>query len=165
MDSLFFTFGLPKSSEGQLAGISRVMLSSAIALLLLQGSPISVSNRSVSVDGRKISAQVVQVDLSRVRMKLGLAENRVGRTEELGSIAKRQGALAAINGSFFEAYTSNPIKSPNHTLISEGRFVHVGTVGTTLAFDTDGRGRIERRIWTISGSRDGKNTWPGRWFA
>jgi hypothetical protein len=141
------------------------MVAAALVLILQQGEPLTSTSRTFNVAGKSISAQVITVDLSRVRMKVALAENKVGRTEELASMAKRHGAIAAINGSFFEAYTNHPIKSPNHTLITGGRFAHIGTVGTTIALDKSGRGRIERRLWTISGSREGAGTRGGRWFA
>jgi exopolysaccharide biosynthesis protein len=126
---------------------------------------ISAQPISVSVDGKTLSLQVVRVPLDHYRVKVGIAHNRIGAVESLSEIATRSGAIAAINGSFFEAYTSSPIKPPNHHLIVDGNLVHLGNVGTTLGFDVDGDYRMERLHITIRGGVDGKMSWPNNWYA
>jgi exopolysaccharide biosynthesis protein len=53
---------------------------------------------------------VVEVDpLSSYSLKPVIANNRIGSLEEVGSIAKRAGAVAAINGGFFDTKTNLPV--------------------------------------------------------
>ena len=112
-----------------------------------------------------MQATVVKVRLDRVRMKLGLAHGLVGRTDTLANIAVSNDALAAINGSFFEAYDTTAIKNPDHTLITNGAVIHIGNVGSMIGFNARDEARIARVQWTIRGSRNGHSDWPNGWFA
>jgi hypothetical protein len=126
---------------------------------------VSHATERVQVGGRTMSAEVVRVRLDQVRMQVGLAGGRVGATEALASIARRHSALAAINGSFFAAYANSAIKPPDQTLVTGGRFVHMGNVGAAIGFDSAGRCRIGRPRWAIRGTRGGSSAWPHSWFA
>jgi hypothetical protein len=142
------------------------MLFPALAAIALSSvSPISSGYQTIDVDGQSITASVVRVKLSAVQMKVGLAQGLVGHTDTLENIAKRYGAIAGIDGSFFEAYDPGVIKNPNHTLITNGEVVHVGNVGTMIGFHPDGKAKIQRVQWTIRGSRSGSSAWPNNWFA
>lgn len=129
------------------------------------GKAITSGTRSVSAAGRSFSVRLVTAELGRVRVKVGLAGGRVGRTESLAGIASRYGAAAGINGCFFDAYTSNPIKNPHHNLITNGRFVHKGNVGSSLGFALDNQFRMERLLVKIEGALDGNWGWPDNWYA
>lgn len=63
------------------------------------------STSSIQVGNRRISASIVGGKLAdpRVRVMMGLGEDRVGGTEDLLDLARRKGAVAAINGTFFDA--------------------------------------------------------------
>jgi exopolysaccharide biosynthesis protein len=126
---------------------------------------VSVETKSVSAAGRSFSVRVVRAPLGTVRVKVGLAKDRVCATEPLASIAKRNGAVAAINGCFFNAYTSDPIKPPYHHLIKGGKVVHCGNTGTTLGFDSDGNYRMDRLKVSLRGGTDGKSTYPNNWYS
>lgn len=95
--------------------------------------------------------------------KVGLAHRGVGFTEDLASIALREGAAVAINGTFFEAYGGRP--EPNNNLITKGRVIHVGDVGTTIGFFNNGSIRIEPVKIEIEGSTNGSYAWPNNWYA
>ncbi len=141
-----------------------------LSLLVLGASvawcaSISVETKSVSAAGRSFSVRVVKAPLGKVRVKVGLAQNRVCATEPLASIAKRNGAIAAINGCFFNAYTSDPIKPPYHHLITGGKLVHCGNTGTTIGFDSDGNYRMDRLKVSLRGGTDGKSTYPNNWYS
>ena len=136
-----------------------------LAKLAEPGLPIVLSQTTLTVNGVSRSASILTVRLDEVLMKVGLAHGLVGRTESLSGIAQRYGALAAINGGFFEAYDNTPIKNPNHTLITNGAFVHIGNVGTMVGFQGDDAAKIGRVQWTIEGSRNGSTHWPDNWFA
>ncbi|MCC6444687.1 MAG: phosphodiester glycosidase family protein [Armatimonadetes bacterium] len=134
---------------------------------LLPAGAQSLESQMVTVEmgGRRIVAKVIKAKMSQVRVKVGLAKGLVGRTEDLAGIARRYGAAAAINGSFFDAYTRSSIKSPHHTLITGGQVAHLGNVGTLTGFTPEGEAVMERVPLTIEGSREGRFTWPYRWYA
>lgn len=119
----------------------------------------------VSVGGREFAVKVVRADLRSVQVKVGLAWGRVARTESLEGIASRYGAITAINGSFFDAYTSKALKNPHHTLITDGRVVHKGNVGSLLGFTASNEAFMGRLPLKILGSLDGSEHWPNNWYA
>lgn len=122
---------------------------------------------TVTVGGRSFKVEVVRVPLSRVRVKVGLASGLVGRVEPLDQIARRYSASIAINGSFFDAYTSNPIKNPHHTLITSGEIVHKGSVGSIIGFTERNEARIGRlslSIWGKVEGQDGSKEWYAYWI-
>lgn len=94
--------------------------------LIQSGSPAVVSGKhTYKVGGRSFSVQTVTVSLLHPSVKLDavLAGNTVGRTEALASIAKRSNAVAAINGTFFAAYTDSAFKAPYGYIISGGQML------------------------------------------
>lgn len=101
-----------------------------------------------SGDGTR-SVQVVRADPGTFRIAVGLAHGRVGATESLAGIAQSYGAIAAINGSFFEAYASGPVKMPDHALITDGRLVSRGGVGTILGQTPEGQIRMDKAVNAI----------------
>ncbi len=96
-------------------------------------------SHTIAVDGKNFTVHGLVVDLRdpSVSLKVGLANGHVGQTESLSGIAKRYGAVAAINGSFFEAYTNDTIKNPDMSLISDGHFIFRSDLGALLGFEKD----------------------------
>ena len=128
----------------------------ALLLAAFMAAGVQLISGSTHVDGRETT--YVKVRLDTVQMKAGLGLGIVGRTESLGSIARRYGAIAAINGGYFEAYTSGPIKNPDTTIISDGRILNKGDLGSLIYFDAFDRPTIDRD-WTARefffGAREG----------
>jgi exopolysaccharide biosynthesis protein len=154
--------------------LSRISLMIAIIALIsawceplfAQGEKdVEVFQGNLAVGGEKHAVNMVRVKLDRIRVKVALAHDHVGRTENLADMASRNKAIAAINGSFFDAYISNPIKNPEHTLITGGKIVHVGGVGTLCWFSASQQAMMERIKFTIEGSINGSYHYPQRWFA
>lgn len=108
-------------------------------LLKTEGPAIVSSKRSFKVGSRSFTAQTVTVSLLHPSVKLDvvLAGNTVGKTEALGSIAKRSGAIAAINGTFFDAYNEGASKVPYGYIISGGKMLKngAGERRTVFAYD------------------------------
>ncbi len=117
------------------------------------------------VGDRRISIEVVRASLRMYTAAIALAENHVGATEDLGGIAQRRGAVAAVNGCFFDAYTAGPIKLPFHHLILNGRLVHIGNHGTTLGFTRSGAYRMGPLRVVIRGGTEGRWDYPHNWYA
>jgi hypothetical protein len=82
----------------------------------------------------------------------------------LSEIARRYGAVAAINGCFFDAYSGRPVRNPHHTLIVAGEVVHRGDVGSIFGVTPDGRADIGRMALRIAGSLDGRDSWYAYWI-
>jgi hypothetical protein len=125
------------------------------------GGPVVVGHGVIA--GHPVS--FLKVRLAEVRVRIGLAGGRPGRVEQLDEIARRYGALAAINGGDFEAYGNAPIRNPNHTLITGGGLMFKGDVGDILWFDRDDHAEIVRVPLKIEGALDGKWDWPNNWYA
>jgi len=147
--------------------LCRWMLVGILALACSAGwcGGLIVETKSVSAAGRSFAVRVVEAPLSKFRVKVGLARDRVCATEPLAAIAKRNGASAAINGCFFNAYTSDPIKPPYHHLITGGKVVHCGNTGTTIGFDSEGNYRMDQIKISLRGGTDGKSTYPNNWYS
>ena len=131
------------------------------------GGPVEHSKVIVAVGSKSMAANVVRVSLAdpRVRVQVGLAQDKVGATEELLSIAKRKGAVAAINGTFFNAYDKGPTWDPVGALITSGSMVHKGGTGTVLGVDDCKRVRMEPARFKIVGGVNGSWSWPNNWYA
>lgn len=114
---------------------------------------IRSSKFRVRVNGRFHSGTLVQVHLDTVRIKVGLGRNQVGLTEPLASMAKRHNALAGINGSYFQAYNAGAHKPPVMTLITNGKAVFTGNIGTTLGFTAQNGVRMDKATDVLSALR------------
>lgn len=133
----------------------------ANAARLLSGSEI------VRLGTKTIRVNYVKVDLNdpRVNLRVVLGQDKVGATEDLLSMAKRVGAEAAINGTFFNAYIDGPYKDPVGTLITGGEFVHRGATGTVFAVADRNEVRMEPARFKIVGATAGLWKWPGSWYS
>ncbi|WP_342424274.1 phosphodiester glycosidase family protein [Paenibacillus sp. FSL E2-0178] len=110
--------------------------------LIKSGTPAVVSGKhTYKVGGRSFAVQTVTVSLLHPSVKLDavLAGNTVGKTEALASIAKRSNAAAAINGTFFDAYTKGTYYAPYGYIISGGKMLKnsPGDKRTVFAYDSN----------------------------
>ncbi|MNM33434.1 hypothetical protein D3C81_440530 [compost metagenome] len=103
---------------------------------------VVTARKSVKAAGRSFSIQTVTVPLLHpsVSLSVVLAGNNVGRTEELRSIAKRSSAAAAINGTFFDAYTSSSFKAPYGYIASGGKLLKNSPADRRAVFAYDHNG-------------------------
>jgi len=115
--------------------------------------------------GKPFRVLYIFANLEQTRVKLQLAGDTIGNVEELSSMAWRNGALAAINGSFFDAYSDLPKKNPTNALMTDGEWVHLSNIGTAMLFTADGDVRMERLSFKIEGSRNGSYDPPNSWYA
>ncbi|MEP0814841.1 MAG: phosphodiester glycosidase family protein [bacterium] len=125
----------------------------------------SVVSKKIEAGGKSFQVNVVRAPLSLYRPKVLLAKGKVGATATLEEMAVGAGAAAAINGSFFDAYSKDEIKSPYHNLITGGAVAHIGDTGTTLGFAEDGGYLMERLKIRIKGGLDSNYGWPDDWYA
>lgn len=108
-------------------------------------------------------AKIVEIPYGSLEPSITLGKGYIGGTEELAGMAKRSGAVVAINGGFFEAYHGKP--EPWNNLILNGQVVHCTSTGTTMGFTRDGRIIMEPIRIKIQGGIDGSYSWPNNWYA
>jgi exopolysaccharide biosynthesis protein len=104
-----------------------------------QQARIVSSKKTFKVGRQSFEVQMLTVTLlhPQVNLGVGLAGGEVGKTEPLKSIASRYKALAAINGTFFDAYTDQAHKTPYGYVVHKGEVVKKasGDPRTVLVFD------------------------------
>ncbi|GMB09325.1 phosphodiester glycosidase family protein [Thermolongibacillus altinsuensis] len=132
-------------------------------VLIGRNNKTTYQQKTVQVNGRSITVNVVKVDLRNpnVELKVGLAKNRVGAVDHLANIAKSNSGKAAINGTFFDAYTA--IKEPYGLLIHNGELVHTGRDKTVFGFDRNNNVHFDILSPSITGTVNG-NRWYATWL-
>jgi exopolysaccharide biosynthesis protein len=137
-----------------------------VAVLVRATEPITAFSTKVTANGKSFAVTGVKVDLKdpRVAVKVGLAQGCVGRTEALAGMAKRNGAVAAINGSFFDAYTSAELKNPDMSLISKGQLIFKSNIGSVLGFGAENTPVIFTPRYRLSGTLTHENGRTESWF-
>jgi exopolysaccharide biosynthesis protein len=105
------------------------------------GKPAITNQQKTFVVGKKTFAvQMVTVSLldPRIDLDIALAGGEVGKVEELKGIADRSGAILAINGTFFDAYTDAAFKKPYGYLVNDGELLYNNSERrATFTFDTN----------------------------
>lgn len=139
------------------------MLTFAILSVLCTRPALNVKTESVTVRGHALQLKTVRISLRDYDPHIMLGHDRMGRVESLAAMASRHGAAAAINGTFFDAYTNATIRNADQTLITDGRMINLGRVGCVVGF-AGFSARIERVRWTIEGSLNG-NYRDKKWYA
>lgn len=123
----------------------------------------TVLTGTTRIEGHVVRYAIAQLD--RVRVQPALGGSHVGNTAWLGDIARRDHAVAAINGGYFEAYRPEARKNLIHTMVIDGSMVFKGDVGSVLYFDRENHASIERIPLRIDGFLDGSDAYPNNWYA
>lgn len=111
------------------------------SLISPNSKPIVSARKSFKVGSRTFNAQTVTVSLLHPKIELGvvLAGNQIGKVEELRSLAKRNNAMVAINGTFFNAYSQGSYKAPYGYIVGGGKLLKnsPGDRRTVFTFDNN----------------------------
>lgn len=144
-----------------------VMLAFAAPGFGAQKRPVSVISRVMQVGQSKVMVNIVEADLSDkdLRIEVALADGIVGAMEELSSLAARKGAAAAINGTYFDAYSEGPVWNPVGTIITGGSMLHKGNTGTIIGFGEGNSVLMEAVRFKIIGATEGSYIYPHNWYA
>lgn len=118
----------------------------AILGLVVAGSHANAAPSGISYAARTprgIPTQVVKLDLNNpaVRVSVELANGGLGRSERFEHVVARTGAVVAATGTYFDPATLRPVGD----LVIDGRFVHQGFIGTSLAFRSGKSAGVEVR--------------------
>ncbi|NMO97834.1 phosphodiester glycosidase family protein [Paenibacillus lemnae] len=118
--------------EKEISGIRISRDQKSIVLPVVSGKagassskPVTSTRKSFKVGSRSLSANMVTISLLHPKTELDvvLAHNKIGRVEDLRSMARRNQAVAAINGTFFDAYTAGSFKAPYGYIFSGGQML------------------------------------------
>jgi exopolysaccharide biosynthesis protein len=109
------------------------------ALIKADSSPVVSASKTFKIGGRSFSANTVTVSLLHPKVKLDvvLAGNTIGKVEDLNSLAKRNNAVVAINGTFFDAYTKGANKVPYGYIVSGGKMLNKSSGDRRAIFTYD----------------------------
>lgn len=115
-----------------------LVLGSTVCLPVQAAETASVvaTGKTVSFSGGKREVKLVYVNLSDTKLDVlpVLAGNKLGSTESLESMAKRTGAYAAINGSFFNSFDKGSYKKAHGEIIINHQEVNEGWTGASIGF-------------------------------
>lgn len=107
----------------------------------LKNFPIVNQKKTFKVGSKSFSTQMVTVSLMhpKISLDVAIAGDTIGNVEELSSLAKRNKAYVAINGTFFDAYTKNAYKAPYGYIVSQGEMKKnsSGDKRTVFTYDTN----------------------------
>ncbi|UHA72336.1 phosphodiester glycosidase family protein [Paenibacillus sp. 481] len=104
------------------------------------GKQVKASTQQIKVGAKKLSVSTVRVPKG-MKPSVIFGAGQIGKVASLQSIVAQHQARAAVNGTFFEAYGGIP--EPWGTVISDGRIEHVGNLGTTIGFKSDGSAKMD----------------------
>ena len=142
-----------KKSQMKRAAI--VMASMAVIMLVLSwySVPAAAASDSVTYDtatvkanGKSFTAQWTTIDLldPYLRVMPVTAAEGIGHVESFADMVERSGAVAAVNGTFFDAYEQDEsIRHPNGLIVESGGFVRSGD-NVSLGIRTDKSALIHR---------------------
>jgi exopolysaccharide biosynthesis protein len=101
--------------------------------------PIVTERKSFKVKSKSFSVQMVTISLlhPKIQLDVALAKNELGKVEDLSSIAKRNKAILAINGTFFDAYTKESYKTPYGYIVQNGERKNYGDNRSIFTFDNN----------------------------
>ncbi|TMI88974.1 MAG: phosphodiester glycosidase family protein [Bacillati bacterium ANGP1] len=111
-------------------------------------SGILYSHFKVGTAAGPLNVHHLSVDLSNptVRAGAGLAHNRLMSDDEtVSSMVARSGAIAGVNGDFFDIRGSG---MPLNIVVRDGQLLRSPTAWVAFAMRKDGRLRIDRFKWT-----------------
>ncbi|MGG1617925.1 phosphodiester glycosidase family protein [Paenibacillus sp. NRS-1782] len=122
-------------------GTTSVMLPVLTGKLPGSTTPIQTAHKSFKVGSRTFSVKVVTISMlhPKVSLDVALAGDSIGKVENLSGLAKRNRAVVAINGTYFDAYTKSSYKTPYGYLVSHGNLLKKssGDQRTVFTYDTN----------------------------
>lgn len=87
------------------------------------------------------------IDMNTAVARVMIANGAANQTQSLAGMAQDNGAFAAINGTYFNAYGGTPF--PDGTVMRDGKLLHIGG-GAVMGITADGKLLIDRLDITIN---------------
>ncbi|HAQ41186.1 MAG TPA: hypothetical protein DCM73_10385 [Clostridiales bacterium] len=133
----------------QLSIVKKIKISRAVilAVLFLAVAPLNAAADSYSYSVRTINEKqtsYVTIDMNDKTIKpvMMTAGGNLSSVQSVRDMAVNNEAFAAVNGTYFEAYSGVPV--PWGTIIQEGKVIHMGNYGAVAGFTADGRLIVDR---------------------
>lgn len=121
------------------------------------GDPVSLRGGSFTVPSGTVKANIITVDMSdpRVSVKMTMVDNALNHTKNFKDILSGSGAVAAVNGNFFESYAD--VQDPIGHVMSGGTFLYGNSGMSSLGITKDnqmrwGRPAVFTRIKVTEGA-------------
>jgi len=113
---------------------------------------VQASRATVAVNGKNYTFDYINVDLTDPRVRVGpvIAQGGIGHVEKLSSMAKRTEAVAAINGTYFDAYNKDTTKQYPYGLLLNNGEVLKGGQNQSLIIQTNRKASIEQASIGVS---------------
>lgn len=114
----------------------------ALSLLAIPARAGDSSYTSTSVNGHSVN--YVTVDMSgNVEARMMIANGVTNSAQSVAGMAKDNGAFAAVNGTYFDAYSGYPV--PYGVIIRDGKMLCAGSdTGAVAGITGDGRLLVDR---------------------
>ncbi len=122
-------------------------------------------SEKIDINGKTKTAYITEIaSLKDYEIDVVFGQDNIGQTETLESMAKRNNALVAINGTYFQAYDDTLPKEPYYPIIKNGEVLHLGSNGTTVGFTSENAMVMDKLTLNVSGTTDNKSDWLHSWY-
>ncbi len=133
-----------------------VLITFIIVMSMVLSSNVFAAGQYANQQVAGIQTKYVQLSLDNqnivpVMLRAG---SQMNATEALSTMAKNQGAFAAINGTYFEAYNGTPV--PWGTMIENGKVLHISQSGAVFGITSDGDFLVDRLTFEFQGYINGE---------
>ncbi|MGN0711900.1 MAG: phosphodiester glycosidase family protein [Anaerovoracaceae bacterium] len=106
-----------------------------------------------SING--LTTQYVLIDMNNnVSPVMMTAGSNMCSADSVANMAKANGCIAAINGTYFSAYDGNPV--PWGTIIKNGKILHTSNGGSVAGFTSSGKLIVDRLSFAFKGYVNGE---------
>lgn len=155
--------------EKKMLNMIVILIIGMLSMSVYGESAVNYETKQVQTSGGLKTVKLVTADLNNpnIQVKTVYAKDKIGEVDSLRNIAnqaatKDSKVVAAINGTFFDAYTDG---QPVGNVQRNGEVKYVGDRGATIGFTEDNKVRVENVKYTIQGATNGDYGWPNNWFA
>ena len=153
--------GVFTTAEGKAAGVLGSGAGWTYSYVPYNNSTVSYAKKTVATSKGNVVAHVLTVNTAnpRVTVKSAMVNNTLGATAPFSQIVKDSGgAVAVINGNFFEAYKT--FKVPIGHVMVNGEFQYGCSGESSLGITKNGELRIGRpALFTRIKETNGSNMW------
>lgn len=113
----------------------------------------SSSYKNENINGKNINYVTVNPDNKNIKPVILNANNQMNSAESLEVMAQKEGAFAAINGTYFEAYGGTPVSWG--TIIKDKKILHISNGGPVFGITEDGKFLVDRLSFEFEGYING----------